>query len=93
MAVGQLRAASAFTLEPRLSGASCLLLDELTWRWFQCVRAKNTPISGPLIQEQARVYAEQLHKQDFKAPAERGLEMVLSHAKATHKNVHLAVMA
>lgn len=42
-------------------------IDELTWRWFQGVRSKNTPVSGPLIQEQARIYAEQLHKDDFKA--------------------------
>ena len=42
-------------------------IDELTWRWFQGVRSKNTPVSGPLIQEQALIYAEQLHKDDFKA--------------------------
>ena len=42
-------------------------IDELTWRWFQRVRSKNTPISGPLIQEQARIYAEQLHVEGFKA--------------------------
>lgn len=40
-------------------------IDELTWRWFQRVRAKNTLISGPMIQEQARMYAKELNKLDF----------------------------
>ena len=43
-------------------------IDELTWRWFQRARSQNIPISGPMIQEQAREYAKELHKdEDFKA--------------------------
>ena len=41
-------------------------IDELTWRWFLCVRSKNTPVSGPLIQEPARNYVEPLYKEYFK---------------------------
>ena len=40
---------------------------DLMWRWFQLARSKNTPISGPMIQEQARMYAKDLQLTDFKA--------------------------
>ena len=42
-------------------------LDELTWCWFQLARSQNIPISGPMIQEQARDFARELGKDDFKA--------------------------
>ena len=42
-------------------------IDDLTWRWFQRARSMNAPLSGPLIQEQARTFAKQLKKSDFKA--------------------------
>ena len=42
-------------------------IDELTWRWFQRVRAMNTPISGPMIQQQALDFAKHVNKPDFKA--------------------------
>ena len=42
-------------------------IDELTWQWFQRVRGLNTPVSGPMIQQQALDYAKELNKPDFKA--------------------------
>ena len=43
-------------------------IDDLTWRWFQRARSLNIPVSGPMIQEQAREYAVQLNNvDDFKA--------------------------
>jgi hypothetical protein len=42
-------------------------IDKLTWQWFQRARSINAPLSGPMIQEQARQYAQQLQKTEFKA--------------------------
>ena len=42
-------------------------VDDLTWKWFQQARAKNLPVSGPMIQEKAKEFAEGLGKTDFKA--------------------------
>lgn len=42
-------------------------IDELTWQWFQRVRGLKTPVSGPMIQQQARDYATELGKSDFEA--------------------------
>ena len=42
-------------------------IDLLTWEWFTMVRSVNIPISGPLIQEQARYFAKELSIDDFKA--------------------------
>ena len=42
-------------------------INELTWRWFQDASARRAEISGPMIQEQARVFAESLEITTFKA--------------------------
>ena len=39
-------------------------IDEITWHWFELARSQNIPISGPMIQEQAREYAKELHNDD-----------------------------
>ena len=38
-----------------------------TWRWFQDASARRAPISGPLIQEQAKIFAEEMGNTVFKA--------------------------
>jgi len=35
-------------------------IDELVFEWFTVQRSKNIPISGPILQEKARQFAEQL---------------------------------
>lgn len=42
-------------------------IDKLTWAWFQRARGLNTPVSGPMIQQQALDYAKELGKVDFRA--------------------------
>ncbi|XP_060596158.1 tigger transposable element-derived protein 6-like [Ruditapes philippinarum] len=42
-------------------------LNELVWQWFCVVRAKNLPVSGPIIQEKAKSFATELGVSDFKA--------------------------
>ena len=42
-------------------------LNELIYKWFVQARAKNVPLSGPIIQEKALNIAEELHISDFKA--------------------------
>jgi len=36
------------------------MIDELVFEWFTIQRSKNIPISGPILQEKARQFAEQL---------------------------------
>ena len=42
-------------------------LNNLMWDFFQACRHKNIPLSGPMLQEQALVYAADLNDKDFKA--------------------------
>ena len=42
-------------------------IDDMTWQWFQTVRASNLPVSGPLLQEKALTFATSLGLSDFKA--------------------------
>ncbi|XP_025420185.1 tigger transposable element-derived protein 6-like isoform X1 [Sipha flava] len=42
-------------------------INNLTWKWFVSARAKNIPISGPIIQTKARQIAEQMSVTEFKA--------------------------
>ena len=48
------------------SGKFCDL-NKLIYKWFVQARAKNVPLSGPIIQEKALNIAEELHISDFKA--------------------------
>ena len=41
-------------------------LNELVWKWFCQARTKNIPISGPIVQEKAMQFAEELQLSDFK---------------------------
>ncbi|XP_070573829.1 tigger transposable element-derived protein 4-like [Ptychodera flava] len=42
-------------------------INDLTWTWFQQARAKNIPISGPMLQEKGLSFAASLGVEDFKA--------------------------
>ena len=42
-------------------------LEASVWSWFKTARSKKIPISGPMIQEQARKVADRLSLIDFKA--------------------------
>ena len=41
-------------------------IDRLTWEWFQQARQLGVPVSGPLIQEKARMFASLLGHVQFK---------------------------
>ena len=41
-------------------------LDKALSEWFRKVRAMNIPVSGPLLQEKAHYFAEQLGNENFK---------------------------
>jgi hypothetical protein len=43
------------------------------WEWFVSVRAKNHHVSGPMVQEYAKNFAQKLGKTEFK-PSNRWLE-------------------
>ena len=36
------------------------MIDELVFEWFTIQCSKNIPVSGPILQEKARQFAEQL---------------------------------
>ena len=42
-------------------------VNELMFQWFQIARERGIPISGPLLQEKARKYAEELGISKFTA--------------------------
>ena len=42
-------------------------LNDMVFSFFNQARAKNIPISGPLLQKKALQYAEELEMSDFKA--------------------------
>ena len=50
-------------VKPRTAGYDDL--DKLVWEWFTTARAKNIPVSGRMIQEQARLYAAELGHEGF----------------------------
>jgi transcriptional regulator with XRE-family HTH domain len=37
------------------------------WQWFEAARARNIPVSGPLLQEKALEFAAEMGHQNFKA--------------------------
>ncbi|XP_041357423.1 tigger transposable element-derived protein 6-like [Gigantopelta aegis] len=41
-------------------------LSELVWQWFCKSRAKNIPISGPIIEEKANEFAKEVFVPEFK---------------------------
>ena len=45
----------------RFNSGKCGDLNELIYKWFVQARAKNVPLSGPIIQEKALNIAEELH--------------------------------
>ncbi|XP_033729505.1 major centromere autoantigen B-like, partial [Pecten maximus] len=49
------------------SGSKYGDLNELTLKWFSPARARNLPISGPLLQEKAMRFASDLGLTDYKA--------------------------
>ena len=42
-------------------------LNDLVYQWFKQARAKNIPLSGPIIQEKALEFAQNLDLMEFKA--------------------------
>ena len=42
-------------------------LNELMWDWYQKVRSKNLPVSGPMLQQKALHYSKEMGNPDFKA--------------------------
>jgi hypothetical protein len=42
-------------------------INDLTWEWFQLARAKGVPISGSLLQEKAKMFADALDNGTFTA--------------------------
>ena len=42
-------------------------LNKALSQWFRTIRTSNVPLSGPLLQEKARYFAEQLGYENFKA--------------------------
>ena len=42
-------------------------LNKALSEWFRKVQARNIPVSGPLLQEKAQYFAEQLGRENFKA--------------------------
>ncbi len=42
-------------------------VNDLVWEWFEDATARNYVLSGPLIQQRAREFAEALDLKDFKA--------------------------
>jgi hypothetical protein len=49
------------------SGSKYSELNDLVFKWFKQARAKNSPLSGPIIQEKAMEFANGLKFMDFKA--------------------------
>lgn len=49
------------------SGSKFAELNTLVLKWFEQARAKNLPLSGPIIQEKALQFAQQLQLTEFKA--------------------------
>ena len=41
-------------------------INDLLWQWFSQARAKNIPLSGPILQEKAIAFALELGIDDFK---------------------------
>ena len=42
-------------------------VNEAMLRWFKLARQRNIPVSGPMLQEEAKVLAERMGNTDFKA--------------------------
>ncbi|GBN07022.1 hypothetical protein AVEN_253769-1 [Araneus ventricosus] len=42
-------------------------INEIVWEWFLEAKSRNMPISGPILQDQAKDIAEKLGKTDFRA--------------------------
>jgi len=42
-------------------------VNEAMFCWFKLARQRNIPVSGPILQEEAKIVAEKLVNTDFKA--------------------------
>lgn len=42
-------------------------INELTYNWFVQIRAKNLPVSGTMVQEKAKAFADEIGDKEFKA--------------------------
>ena len=52
---------------PKVVSSVTERLNEVMWTWFQRVQSKNVPVSGPMCQEQAKIYAKELGLDSFVA--------------------------
>lgn len=50
-----------------ISGSKFGDLNHLVYKWFKQARSKHIPLSGPIIQEKAMCFAQELNIDDFKA--------------------------
>ena len=41
-------------------------INRLTWEWFKDVVSRQLPVTGPMLQERAKLFAEQLEVHTFK---------------------------
>ena len=62
-------------------------VNQLVWRWFERARAKNIPLSGPIVQEVARGFAKNIGKEDFQA-SNGWLECFRKRHQIVFQNLH-----
>ena len=61
-------------------------IDELTFEWFSSQRAKNIPISGPILQERARQIAKEIGLSPGQFKASNGwLQRFRTHHSISHR--------
>lgn len=42
-------------------------IDRFVWEWYQAMQSEDIPVSGPMLQDQATMYAQELGQDDFTA--------------------------
>lgn len=55
------------TSSKRLKGPESSEIEDCVLQWLKQCRDKNLPVSGPILQEKATEFAQQLNKPNFRA--------------------------